>query len=144
MGAPKKNKYWQLAKGFAVGKERAYTPDALWKKAIDFLQWLDENPLKEEKVFGTGARMEISKMRAPTITGFCIYAGIHSTTFNRYQNDENEAYRSISLRIQDLFKTIKIEGAAADLLNQNIIAREIGLADKSETTVNVEQPLFPE
>ncbi|WP_379963982.1 terminase small subunit [Epilithonimonas sp. UC225_85] len=133
MAAPKGNKYWQLAKGFAVGNEKAYTPQQLWKKAVEFLQWLDENPLKEEKVFGTGFKTEVSKMKAPTLSGFCIYAGIHTSTFNRYINNEDEAYRNIAKHIQDLFFAVKFEGAAADLMNPNIIARETGLSEKTES-----------
>jgi len=133
MAAPKGNKYWELAKGFAVGKEKSYTPQKLWNKAIEYLQWLDENPLKEEKVFGTGFRGEVSKMKAPTLSGFCVYAGIGTSTFDRYKTDDDKAYRDITKHIQDLFFAIKFEGAAADLMNPNIIARETGLADKTET-----------
>ncbi|WP_290688531.1 terminase small subunit [Haematobacter sp. UBA3484] len=35
-------------------------------------------------------------------------------------------------RVEQIIRTQKFEGAAADLLNPNIIARELGLADKTE------------
>jgi len=130
--AGKGNTYWKIAKGFAEGKTPTYKPMELFNKAIEFLQWLETNPLKEEKVFSNGKRCKLSKMRAPTITGFCVYAGIDTSTFNRYENNKNQAYRNITLKIKEIFFTIKLEGSAADLLNPNIISRELGLVDKSE------------
>ena len=38
----------------------------------------------------------------------------------------------------------QFEGAAAGFLNPNIIARKLGLTDKSEVKVSQEQPLFPD
>ena len=140
MAAPKGNTYWKLAKGFAVGNEKKYQPEELWQKAIDYFEWIDKNPLKEEKVFGTGARMKVNKMRAMTITSFCLFAEVDRMTFDKYCKDE--AYIYITTRIRDVIFSQKFEGAAADLLNPSIIARELGLADKSsvtsDTTLHIE------
>jgi len=81
MAAPKGNTYWKLAKGFATGKQKKYTPDELWSKAIDYFEWIEKNPLKEEKVFGTGLKMKVNKMRAMTVVGFCIFAEISRELF---------------------------------------------------------------
>lgn len=139
MGAPKGNSYWKLAKGFAVGKERAYKPNDLWEKSLEYMEWLEKNPLKEEKVFANGQRMSINKMRAATITGFCLYAGICTSTFDNYSKDK--AYLDIIKKIKDLFFSQKFEGAAADLLNPNIIARDLSLADVNKIQGDVENPL---
>lgn len=139
MAAPKGNTYWKLAKGFGIGKEKKYSKKALFEKAIEYLEWLEKNPLKEDKVFANGMRMKVDKMRASTITGFCIYAGISTTTFDNYAKDE--AYLGITSRIKDLIYTQKFEGAAADLLNSNIIARELGLADAKKLQGDEENPL---
>ena len=130
--APIGNTYWKIAKGFAKGNPPAYKPLPLYEKALEFLQWLEANPLKEEKVFSNGKKLKVSKMRAPTISGFCIFAGIDTSTFNRYENHKSKAYRNITSKIKEIFFAIKLEGSAADLLNPNIIARELGLVDKSE------------
>ena len=42
-----------------------------------------------------------------------------------------------------MMNAYKFEGAAAGLLHANIIARDLGLADKKDITQNKEQPLFP-
>jgi len=135
MGAAKGNSYWKLAKGFGVGTEKKYTPEELWNEAIEYASWAERNPLREEKVFATGVRMKVKKMRALTIKGFCLFANISCDTFENYSKDE--AYFGITNSIKNLFYTQKLEGAAADLLNANLIAREIGLADKQDINANV-------
>jgi hypothetical protein len=137
MAAPKGNSYYLLAKSFV--KPKSYSPKALWKKAIEYFLWNDKNPLIEEKVFGSGKRMTLKKVRAMTITGFCNFVHINRDTFNNYE--KLEAYSDICKRIKDIIYQQKLEGAAADLLNPSIIAREIGLADKQEITGKDGQPL---
>ncbi len=130
MAAPKGNVYYLLAKGWV--KPMSYQPEDLWLKAIDYFYWNGQNPLKEQKVFGTMYRTTVNKMRAMTITGFCNFAAISRETFNQYE--KIETYSDICRRIKGIIYQQKIEGAAADLLNPSIIAREIGLADRQEYT----------
>lgn len=133
MAAPRGNTYWKLAKGWGVGNDAAYTPGELWIKACEYFEWVEKNPLKEQKVFGSGLRMTVNKMRAMSQKAFCIFAQISYKTFDNY--NDNEAYLHITARIKDIIFTQKFEGSAADLLNANIIARELGLAEKVTTEV---------
>jgi hypothetical protein len=133
MPAPKGNQYYLLAKNFV--KPKKYKPVALFKKFLDYVEWNVKNPLKEQKVFGSGKRMTVDKMRAMTIVGFCNYAQIERSTYENYEKDEE--YFRICVRIKDMIYQQKLEGAAADLLNPSIIAREIGLSDKSEVSGNL-------
>jgi len=126
--APKGNQYWKLAHDWK--KPRCYLADELFEKALEYAIWCENHPLYELKVFGTGVKMRVPKMRAMTIQGFCLFANMTTQTF--YQYEKEEAYSDIIPRVRDLFYSQKLEGAAADLLNQNIIARELGLSDKSE------------
>jgi hypothetical protein len=134
MPAPKGNEYYLLAKNFV--KPKKYQPAALWKKALEYFEWNNAHPLKEEKVFGTGKRMTVKKMRAMTIIGFCNYACIDRKTYETYE--KIEAYLPICVRIKDMIFQQKLEGAAADLLNPSIIAREVGLVDKKDITTDGE------
>lgn len=131
MAAKKGNTYWRLAKGFAVGTEKKYTPEDLLTKAIEYFEWVEKTPLKEQKAFGNGTIVNLNKMRAMTIKGFCLHANISPNTFESYCKDE--AYLRITSYIKDVIYTQKFEGAAAGLLETNIIAREIGLKEKVET-----------
>lgn len=128
MAAPKGNEYYLLATNFV--KPRKYHPAALFKKFVDYLQWNAAHPLKEQKILAGGKQKTVNKLRAMTIVGFCNYAGIERQTYENYEKQED--YFGICRRIRDIIYQQKLEGAAADLLNPSIIAREIGLADKQE------------
>jgi len=123
MAAPKGNQYHLLAKNFK--KPKSYQPAGLWKKAIEYFEWAGKNSLVEEKVFGSGKRMKVAKMRAMTIVEFCLFAQISRETFNRYEKMQD--YCDICARIKDNIYAQKFAGAAAELLNPAIIARELGL-----------------
>lgn len=135
--APKGNQYWKLAHNFR--KPKKYQPQELLDKAVEYAKWCEANPLKEEKVFGTGVRMTVNKMRAMTIQGFCLFANMTMPTWQDYE--KQEAYSSIIAHVKAIFFSQKLEGAAADLLNPNIIARELGLSEKTDHSVKTTGPI---
>lgn len=133
MGAPLKNQFWKLATN--PGRKRIFeTPDDLWKSAAEYFQWCDDNPLESVEYYGKDAtRCDVPKMRAYTWSGLELFLGIDS--LREYRN--NPSYKEFSQivgMIEKIIYTQKFEGAAAGLLNQNIIARDLGLVDKSEIT----------
>lgn len=98
-----------------------------------YFQWVQDNPLQEEKVFvfqGRVTRANVSKMRAMTIGGLCIFLGISKDTWNSYRNSED--FSAIACEVDEIIRDQKFTGAAADLLNPNIIARDLGLKDTSK------------
>lgn len=117
-----------------LGHPRAFeTPEDLWNAAVEYFQWIEDNPLKEEKVFhsaGVIKKATISKMHAMTIGGLCLHLDIDQETFRDYRN--RDAYSRIAQKIVDIIREQKFAGASADLLNANIIARDLGLVDKNE------------
>ena len=70
-------------------------------------------------------------MRAMTITGFCLFADISDTTWENYCKEKD--FIAVTKWIKDVIYSQKFEGAAAGLLNSNIIARDLGLKEKTET-----------
>jgi hypothetical protein len=122
------NEYWKLAKN--AGKPKKYKPTALLKKAYDYAEWCVKYPLYEQKVFSNGTRMKVAKMRAMTIQGFSLFANFHIDTFYEYEKQND--YSEIIKQIRNIFFSQKFEGAAADMLNANIIARELGLNDNQK------------
>lgn len=46
-------------------------------------------------------------------------------------------FSGITTQVEEIVRTQKFEGASADLLNANIIARDLGLADKHEGTTTL-------
>ena len=83
--------------------------------------------------------MKVKKMRAMTIQGFCLFANMAVSTWKEYEGQD--AYSAIIAQVKAMFFSQKFEGAAADQLNPNIIARELGLAEKTDHNVKVNEPI---
>lgn len=134
MAAPKGNQFWKLAKN--IGAPKAFkSPEELWEKATEYFQWCDDNPLYEIKAFNGKddiKTVSLPKMRAYTLKHLCLFLGVNEVYFNQFNEEKNQEYSKIITRIRDIIYTQKFQGAAADLLNPNIIARELGLAEKND------------
>lgn len=128
--APKGNQYWKLAHDWK--KPKRYQPDEILLKAREYAEWVDKYPLYELKVFGTGVKIKVPKMRAMTIEGFCLFCNMAKSTW--YEYEKQKAYSQIISRVKDLFYSQKFEGAAAECLNPNLIARELCLSEHSDLT----------
>ena len=118
------------------GRARLFeTPDDLREACMRYLEWAETNPLVEEKHFcaqGAIVTAEIQKPRAVTITGLCIFLGIHRTTWQSYRASDEFDY--ICDEIEDRMKQYKFENAVAGLMNPTLIARDIGLVEKTDVT----------
>jgi hypothetical protein len=79
---------------------------------------------------GVVVQEPVAKMRAMTIGGLCIFLDIDEVTWRRWR--EVEDFCTVVSRAEQIIYQQKFTGAAADLLNPNIIARDLGLADKQE------------
>ncbi len=134
MTAPTGNKFWLLRSSH--GRNPIFkTPDDLWDAACQYFEWVEANPLYEDKVTsfqGVNTHEPIAKMRAMTISGLCLFLDVDQTTWRAY--GEKEDFSRIVTQAEEVIRSQKFSGAAADLLNANIIARDLGLTDKSEVT----------
>jgi hypothetical protein len=127
------NSYWTFRNKH--GRNYKYTPEELWEVALEYFQWVESNPLKEEQLFayqGKVTRESVNKMRAMTIEGFTLFADICHNTFDSYRKKDD--FVKVINAIETTIKTQKFEGAAATLLNPNIIARDLGLKDNQDIT----------
>lgn len=141
MAAPKGNQFWKARASHGMNKIFK-TPQDLWEAACEYFEWVEANPLWEYKVAqyqGAPVSMEVPKMRAMTISGLCMFLGVNSVYFNQFEarlnldTEEGKDFSKVIGDIKAVICTQKFEGAAADLLNANIIARDLGLKDKTET-----------
>lgn len=106
------------------------TPEALWEAACGYFQWVEDNPLWESKPFayqGEVTIAEMPKMRAMTYEGLQLYLGISPQTWANYR--ERDEFVEIVTRVERVIREQKFTGAAAEMLNPNIIARDLGLKD---------------
>lgn len=132
MAAPTGNQFWKARSSHGRAPIFA-SPDALWDACAEYFEWVELNPLWESKPFafqGVVTVEALPKMRAMTISGLCIFLDIARRTWDEYR--ERDDFLPVVTRIEEIIRTQKFEGASADLLNPNIIARDLGLADKSD------------
>lgn len=117
-------------------------PDVLWDACVEYFDWVEKNPLQEAQAFayqGDVKLQDLPKLRAMTISGLCIFLDIDRSTWSDY--GKRDDFIPIVTRVEEVIRTQKFEGAAAGLLNPNIIARDLGLADKQELEHGVTDPL---
>lgn len=134
MAAPVGNQFWKARSSHGRNPIFA-SPDDLWTAASEYFEWVDANPLWEDKVTsfqGVNTHEPVAKMRAMTLAGLCIFLDIDRTTWTEY--GKRQDFSTVVTRVEEIIRDQKFTGAAADLLNPNIIARDLGLADKSELT----------
>lgn len=131
MAAPVGNRFWMARTKH--GKDKLFTSeDILWDAAVEYFEWAEDNPLWENKAThfqGVPLDLPSAKMRAMTIEGLCLFLDISTTTW--YEYCKNVDYADITSKIDNVIRSQKFAGAAADLLNANIIARDLGLKDAS-------------
>lgn len=134
MAAPLGNQFWKARSSH--GRNPIFvSPDDLWTAASEYFEWVEANPLYEAKAFayeGEVTMADLPKMRAMTIGGLCIFLDIDRTTWIEYAS--REGFSQVTTRVEAVIRDQKFTGASAGLLNPNIIARDLGLADKSEVT----------
>ncbi|MEL6204113.1 MAG: terminase small subunit [Pseudomonadota bacterium] len=121
---------WRERRG--VGRPRAYKTAEDLQEAVDsYFDWIEKTPLWELRTVGKELR-RVPKMRAPTLLGLCGFIGMTTETWRQYRGKEE--YSAVTTRTDELMRAWKFEGAAAELFHPNIIARDLGLSDKSEVT----------
>jgi hypothetical protein len=132
MAAPKGNRFWE-ARSSHGRKPIFASADDLWAAACEYFEWAEDNPLYEDKVTsfqGTNTHEPVAKMRAMTQSGLYLFLDIDRMTWDNYRGRED--FFAVVMRVEDTIRSQKFAGAAADLLNANIIARDLGLSEKSE------------
>ena len=142
--------YWEGRK--KIGRPKAIqTPQKLWDLACEYFQSVDENPgFKKDFIKGgemAGTIVDIETMRPYTWEGledFLFEKGI-ITNLNDYRQNTDGRYQDYAGIIRAIGKVIfnrNFSGAAMNFLNSNLIARQLGLAEKTQLKVTEEQPLF--
>jgi len=149
MAAPKGNQFWKLRSKH--GRDKLFnTPQLLWEAACEYFQWCEDNPLYETKGFafqGVVTKETFPKMRAMTLSQLCFYLNCSASYFRTFKSTLQEKDKDFLTVINEIEETIynqKFQGASADLLNANIIARDLGLSDSSKIDHNINIPSLPD
>jgi hypothetical protein len=143
MGAPLENQFWKLRSKH--GRDRLFaSPDDLWEAACEYFNWCDAHPWWRNEAIKSGddagKLIKIPIGRPYTMQGLCLYLDCNTVYFNKFEKslegreDElSKGFCQIILRVRQAIYQQKFEGAAVGAFNSNLIARELGIADKQES-----------
>ncbi len=161
MSAPRGNEYYKLRS--KDGRDKIFeTPEELINACNEYFEWCLNTPLYEAQIV-KGNRIEqseipttnekgktekvkskttipydianVPKMRPFTLQGLCNFIDISVEGFKLYE--EREDFIGVTTRVRQIIENHQFEGASAGMLNANIIARKLGLADKQEVKADV-------
>lgn len=133
----KGNNFWRTSLK-SLGRPKSFaTPEDLADALIGYLDWCVDNPHEAEEVYGKDATVvDVKKMRAPTVEGFCGWSGLGLDSWTKTYC-KNTAYSSVIEVFNNIVYSQNYEGAAAGILSASLIGRKLGLADKKEINKNV-------
>jgi hypothetical protein len=127
----KHNQFWRLRKSH--GRKPIFSsPQQLWQRGCEYLQWVDEHPLKQQKLVGRQFRT-VTVTRPYTVSGLCYYLRISEETFRNYARQID--YEPVATMICLAIKEQQLTGAATFMFNGNIVSRLLGLKDSNELSI---------
>ena len=153
MAAPKGNRFWELRTSHGRKPIEMFQDAELLKnscfeyfeKTSSRREWDEQNWVGKD-----GDEVTKNKVTPFSIKGLCVFLDITFQTWQNHKeagNDKNATALQkdifdIITRVEEIIETQQFEGAVTGHFQANIIARKLGLSDKSEVSVHTEQPLF--
>ena len=131
----KGNRFWETRSSHGA-KPKFENPDDLLMACHEYFEWVEKNPLYEDRIIsfqGVATHVNVRKMRAMTLAGLCIFLDISMETWSEWRKSRSDL-SDVLARVEAIIYQQKFTGAAAEMLNANIIARDLGLSDKNELT----------
>lgn len=124
--------------GAKLGRPRKYNPQELLQGIKEYFDLILNNPIFENILHQkTGEVVKIPRQKPLTIIGLCNHIGLTIAQLKEYETNEklqNHAeFKNIITHARQICYQQKFEGAAVGIFNSNIIARDLGLIDKTET-----------
>lgn len=136
--AIKGNRFWEIRAKH--GRDRLFADaESLRECILDFFTWYEENPLYSDKVgFSEGVAIHapVAHPRAMTVRGLATYLGISVEVWHHWKNTRDDL-ADVLKWAENIIWNQKFSSAAAGLMKENIIARELGLAEKVDQIGNV-------
>ncbi len=169
--ARKGNQNWKFR--LTHGRKKEFeTPEELSIEIQDYFDWAVENPLTQIRHMNGKHGIEEVEVKLPrpfTLQGMATHIGITVQTFKNYgklkanaetkleeattKKQKGEALKDLEIandyfvvytHARQIIFTQKYEGAAVGFFKENLIVRDLGIVDKQQHEVIVEQPLFPD
>jgi hypothetical protein len=138
----------QLAGLNRAGTSKLFTPTELYFKALDYFKFVKETPIISKQLITAGQKagevVEIEKPRLPTLKEMCLHLGVNSNYLNHLtdqvegkEDEINKQYSIILTCIKDTIETNWFQNAAVREYDSVFISKLAGLADKSESKIDV-------
>lgn len=135
MAAPKGNQFWKLRSKH--GRDKLFeTPQLLWEAACEYFKWCEDNPIEAEDNKGTKNLNKVKFARPFTKEGFFLYVGVSDNWLSEFKKTASEDFLEVIHKIELIIRKQKLEGGIVGIYNANIIARDLGLSDKSTVEQN--------
>lgn len=132
MAAPKGNQFWKLIDPDKVGRNPIFeTPTELWEAVSEYFKECDSRPFTKNETTTSekGIYYKVTEHSIPyTWEGLYVHLGV--CNLDHYKT--KEAFSGILTHIGNIIRNQKFSGAAAGIFNANIIARDLGLSEKTE------------
>lgn len=138
------NKFWTYRNKH--GRNFKYNAETLWLEAEKYFEmasqrvWNKKEAIKSGDLAGT--LIDIPTSTPFSIEAFCLFADIDRQTFINYEKGNDGDLFEVATRIRQIIENQQFEGASVGAYNPSIIARKLGLADKTDVSIKTEQPLF--
>jgi hypothetical protein len=133
--APKKNNFYLLRSKH--GRDKAYTPEELKTSCYEYFARCDSSPWYKNEAVKSGDQcgkiLKVPTQRPYTKTGLYIFLNINRQTWDNYKGSED--YLAIIEEVENIIYDQKFTGAAVGCFNPNIIARDLGLKERTEQEI---------
>lgn len=134
MPAPKQNKFWLMRTKH--GRDKLFSsPKILLESCMDYFEQTSNRVWEKTEYKGA----DIIEVKIPTsvpftLSGLCLFLDIDENTWQRYRKEaQYKDFWAVVSQVDKIIYTQKFEGAVVGAFNANIIARDLGLSDKTET-----------
>lgn len=129
---PTENQFWKLRS--KSGRDTLFaSPQAMREAAEEYFNWCDAHPFYKAEAIKSGdmagTLMKVPVMRPYTYEGFLSYIDAGKEYWRQFKKEHPPDFSGIIDWISQTIYNQKFSGAAANLLNANIIARDLGLRD---------------
>lgn len=132
-----------------IGKPKYIeSPEILWEYFTNYVEAERNNPMYKTEYVGKDGNEVHTALQVPiTFEGFECYLDdldiiSHLSDYSANKNGVYDEYSTIITRIRKNCFVQNFKGASVGLFNANIIAKKLGLIEKVQQDINIEQPLF--
>lgn len=152
MAFEKGNEWWRQRSKH--GRDKLFeTPELLLDAAYEYFKNCDENPWVKTKKSSfdkgefSGESIEETPVQKPyTKSGLFLYLDCSETWLTNFKKEASIDFLRVIEHIENIIITQQTEGATVGAFNANIIARMLGLSEKTELNAKIEtvQPITKE